>query len=93
MCHGISAATGKLGALVAAILFNYLSESGMFLISGYCSFLALAITCITIPETGTLDLHQLDMKWRLILAGKSQDYRGNANEFRYMSFYERWNGK
>jgi hypothetical protein len=91
MCHGISAACGKIGALIAAIVFNHLSESGMFLISGYCSFLAWLVTWITIPESATLDLHQIDQKWRLALAGKVHDYRGAANDFRHMSTWERWN--
>lgn len=90
MCHGFSAAAGKIGALVAAIMFNYLSESGMFLISGYCSFLAWFITYLTIPETVTLDLHQLDKKWRLTQAGEQHDYDGAANDPKHMSTLERW---
>ena len=90
MCHGISAAAGKIGALVAAVMFNYVSESGMFLMSGYCSFLAWFITFLTIPETVTLDLHQLDMKWRLTVEGKPHEYCGSANDIRHMSTWEQW---
>ena len=89
MCHGISAAAGKLGALTAAIMFNYLTESGMFLVSGYCSFLACLVTFLTIPESSTLDLHELDKKWILTLSGRMDEYRGDANDFRHMSTWER----
>lgn len=87
-CHGISSASGKVGALIAAVMFNYLTENQMFLISGYCSFLALFITFLTVPESSTLDLHELDKKWRLILRDK--DYYGPANEYRHLSVWERW---
>ena len=87
-CHGISAASGKIGALIAATMFNHLSESSMFSISGYCSFLACLITFITIPESASLDLHHNDKKWRSILEG--EEYEGTANETKYLSIWERW---
>ena len=90
MCHGISAAVGKVGALMAAVMFNYLSDAGMFLVSGYCSFLACLVTFMTIPESSTLDLHELDKKWILTLGGRIEEYRGEANEFRHISTWERW---
>lgn len=90
MCHGISAASGKLGALMAAIMFNYLQDSDMFLVSGYCSFLACLVTFITIPESSSLDLHELDKKWIFTLRGQMEEYKGDANEHRYMSTWERF---
>ncbi|KAL7534395.1 hypothetical protein ACHAXR_005839, partial [Thalassiosira sp. AJA248-18] len=60
LCHGISASAGKLGALIAAILFNFVCERDLFLISGYASFAASLITFLTIPETTTLDLYEID---------------------------------
>ena len=88
-CHGICAASGKLGALTAAILFNFMSDMDMFLISGYASFAACAITIWAIPETTGLDLYEIDRKWRMILDGRRQQYEGAANNPMYMSFYER----
>jgi len=90
VCHGVSASAGKCGALLAAVMFNYLSESDMFLISGYCSFAAFIITYFTIPESSTLDLHELDRKWRMTVHGKLEDYHGAANELRHLSVLERW---
>jgi MFS family permease len=89
LCHGICAASGKLGALFAAILFHHVSDVEMFLISGYASFAACAITFWTLPETTGLDLYELDRKWRMTLDGRKQDYQGDANHPNYLSFYER----
>ena len=89
MCHGISASAGKLGALIASILFNFISEKQLFLFSGYASFIACCITFITIPETTTLDLYEIDKQWRMILDNKKFDYEGPANDPKHLSFYER----
>jgi MFS family permease len=89
MCHGISASAGKLGALIASILFNFISEKQLFLFSGYASFIACCITFITIPETTTLDLYEIDKQWRMILNDKKFEYEGPANDPKHLSFYER----
>jgi MFS family permease len=89
MCHGISASAGKVGALIAAILFNYVSGVQMFLISGYASFAACFITFVAIPETSTLDLYEIDRRWRMIIDGRKMDYDGPANNPEHLSFYER----
>lgn len=90
LCHGICAAAGKLGALVAAILFNYLeSDADLFYICGYASFLACIITAITIPDTTGMDLLEIDRKWRATRDGKATEYDGPANHASYLSWYER----
>lgn len=88
-CHGVSAASGKLGALVAAISFNYLSAMDMFLFAGYASFAACVITLWGIPETSGLDLYEIDRKWRLIIEGRKRDYEGDADNPKYLSYHER----
>lgn len=88
--HGICAAAGKAGALIAAVLFNYSeSELDLFLFCGYASFVACLITFCTIPETLGLDLYEVDKKWRMILEGRKGEYRGDANHPMYLSYYER----
>lgn len=89
MCHGISAAWGKVGALLAAVVFNHVDDVQLFLVSGYCSFAACVITFLTIPETTSLDLYEVDRKWRMILAGRKGDYVGLANSPQYLSYMER----
>ncbi len=45
-CHGISAATGKAGALVAGIWFNYLTNSGRFYVSAFFNLAGLLLTIL-----------------------------------------------
>mmetsp|Transcript_8427 Transcript_8427/g.23347 ORF Transcript_8427/g.23347 Transcript_8427/m.23347 type:complete len:822 (-) Transcript_8427:167-2632(-) len=88
ICHGIAAASGKLGALLAAVAFHQAqSDLDMFLFSGYCSLLAGALTYYTIPESLGLPLHELDRKWNAMVQNKP--YTGLANQARYLSLFER----
>ena len=90
MAHGICAACGKVGALIAAIVFNYMdNDLDLFLLSGYASFAACLVTFCTIPETLGLDLYEVDKKWRMILEGRKGDYKGDANHPKFLSYYER----
>ena len=89
MCHGISAAAGKSGAIIASVLFHYVSVRDLFLLSGYASFAAGLITFLTIPETATLDLYEIDRQWAHIVSGEGSRYEGPAIDPRHLSFYER----
>ena len=81
------ALSGKIGALVAAILFNFCTERDLFLFSGYASFAASFITFLTIPETMSLDLYEIDKQWHAVL--RDERYEGPATDPKYLSFYER----
>jgi len=89
MCHGISAAFGKVGALLAAILFNYTNDVHIFLISGYTSLLACLITFFFIPESCGLDLFELDRKWNMIVYGNEREYRGPVDSPHFCSLFEK----
>ena len=90
VAHGICAASGKAGALIAVIIFNGTkNEQDLFLLSGYASFAACFVTFCTIPETLGLDLFEVDKKWRMILEGRKAEYEGDANHPRFLSYYER----
>jgi hypothetical protein len=89
LCHGVAAASGKVGALIAAIAFHYMDGADMFLLSGYASFAACVVTFWTIPDVTTLDLYELDRQWRLTLEGRRSEYVGDANKPEYLSHYER----
>jgi hypothetical protein len=90
LCHGICAAAGKLGALIAAVLFNFLeNDVDLFYICGYASFLACIVTVITIPDTTGMDLLETDRKWRMARTERIDDYDGPANHPNYLSMYER----
>eukprot|EP00934_Nitzschia_sp_Nitz4_P001763 Nitzschia sp. Nitz4//scaffold6_size259037//53920//55899//NITZ4_001052-RA/size259037-augustus-gene-0.284-mRNA-1//1//CDS//3329556827//1763//frame0 len=91
LCHGICAASGKAGALIAAVMFNFLpSDLDLFLLCGYASTMAAFISVWTIPETSGLSILEIDQKWRLSLSGKGHTYSGAANLPEYCSMYERW---
>jgi len=87
MCHGIAAASGKLGALVAAIYFNYSDHT--LIICGYSCLFAFIISYISIPETSNLNLFENDIKWHMIMKGKKDEYDGPANYPENCSYYER----
>jgi hypothetical protein len=88
MCHGIAAASGKCGALLAAVLFHNVGDVNMFLLSGYASFVACVVTFWTIPDTAGLDLYEFDRKWRMILNGREGEYEGPANQPEFISLHE-----
>jgi MFS family permease len=44
MCHGIAAASGKCGALLAAVLFHNVGDVNVFRLSGYASSVACVVT-------------------------------------------------
>jgi hypothetical protein len=89
ICHGIAAASGKLGALTASIAFGLFdNELDMFMFSGYASFLACVVTLWLIPESTGLDLAENDRKWFLILQNRKSTYDGPANDPKFLSWYE-----
>ena len=89
-CHGIAAASGKCGALLAAVAFNHINnDADMFWISGYASLIACVITFWTIPDVTTLDLHEIDRQWSLTLQGRRSEYVGDATNPKFLSYYER----
>ena len=87
MCHGIAAASGKVGALFAAVYFNYTED--VFMICGYCCLLGCVLSFIFVPETTTMDLFEVDKRWHMIINGNKDLYSGPAVSSDYSSFYER----
>jgi PHS family inorganic phosphate transporter-like MFS transporter len=71
-CHGISAAAGKLGAIIGTYAFKYiLSASGVAVVLNICAMIAvvgLFITCLFTPETRLLRLAHAPS-----LSGQSSD--------------------
>jgi hypothetical protein len=98
ICHGVAAASGKFGALIATIVFHRISNDvDLFLISGYTSFIAVAITYWFVPETLGHDLRENDIHWKQCV----ESYDSKSNEYPqnplHLSVYERrrhqlWNG-
>lgn len=64
--HGVSAATGKLGAILSGVLFNYLSTKigipNVLWIFFACNILGAISTFFLVPETKGVDADALDFK-------------------------------
>ena len=92
-CHGVCAASGKIGALVAAVIFHFVGtgDDGAFLfyLCGFAGVLGAAVTFLFVPETAGLDLLELDLQWNLLLEGQ-RSYDGPAANEVYLSPYERY---
>lgn len=66
--HGISAATGKLGAILAGLLFNYLSDDArlglakVLWIFFACGIAGALMTFLFVPETKGIDADDIDYR-------------------------------
>ena len=66
--HGVSAATGKLGAILSGVLFNYLSSPGKLGVANVlwiffaCNVAGAISTFFLVPETKGVDADALDYK-------------------------------
>lgn len=72
--HGLSAAVGKLGALHAAIMFNYITTRQKFYIVPWFGLAGAILTLIFLPDTTGLDLKEQERRWAHIRAGKEAHY-------------------
>jgi MFS family permease len=88
--HGISAATGKLGALIPAIVYNYVPNKTKFWIVSWFGLLGFVLTSVFIPDTTGLDLREQERYWLHVRAGRPQDYHGIAIHPRHLSLFERF---
>ncbi|KAL7419464.1 hypothetical protein Q5752_006302 [Cryptotrichosporon argae] len=89
--HGLSAASGKLGALMPAIIYNYVSDvQTRFYIVFPFAFAGWAVTLLFIPDTTGLDLREQDRYWAYVREGRAADYHGIAVHPRHLSYFERF---
>lgn len=89
MSHGISAAVGKAGALVAGVVFALTSDQGKFYISAACGLAGVVCTFLFIPDITGLDLREGDRRWLKSLE-KGSVYHGEAINPKYLSFFEKY---
>jgi len=90
--HGFSAACGKLGALTAAILFNYIDTQTKFYVVPWFGLAGVLLTVFFLPDTTGLDLKEQERRWAYIRAGREQDYHGVAVHPKHLSLWERIRG-
>jgi hypothetical protein len=91
--HGISAAVGKLGALLASILYNYVTTEQKFMILPWFGLGGLVLTFLFLPDTTGLDLKEQERRWAYIRRGCENEYHGPAVHPKHLSVWERLCGK
>src|SRR2546421_10198355 len=74
--HGFSAACGKLVALTAAVLYNYISTQTNFYVVPWFGLAGMVLTIIFLPDTTGLDLKEQERRWAYIRAGREAEDHG-----------------
>jgi hypothetical protein len=72
--HGFSAAVGKLGALTAAVLYNYIDTQMKFYVVPWFGLAGALLTWVFLPDTTGLDLKEQERRWQFIRSGHEEDY-------------------
>ncbi|KAI1993940.1 hypothetical protein LOZ53_001996 [Ophidiomyces ophidiicola] len=90
--HGFSAAIGKLGALVAAVMYNYISTTQKFHVVPWFGLAGMILTFIFLPDTTGLDLKEQERRWFYIRNGREDEYHGSAVHPSHLSLWERFRG-
>jgi hypothetical protein len=87
--HGFSAACGKLGALTAAVLYNYIDTQTKFYVVPWFGLAGVVLTIVFLPDTTGLDLKEQERRWAYIRAGREKEYHGVAVHPKHLSLWER----
>lgn len=90
--HGFSAAVGKLGALLAAVMYNYISTQQKFYVVPWFGLMGMLLTWLFLPDTTGLDLKEQERRWQFIRAGHEESYHGVAVHPKHLSLWERMRG-
>ncbi|KIR57991.1 Pi-transporter A-1 [Cryptococcus bacillisporus CA1873] len=87
--HGLSAASGKIGALLPAVIYNYVDTHTRFWIVFPFGFAGVFVTLLFIPDTTGLDLREQDRYWAYVRQGRAHEYHGIAVHPRHLSWWEK----
>lgn len=91
--HGLSAAAGKLGALLASVLYNYIDTQTKFYVVPWFGLAGVVLTYLFLPDTTGLDLKEQERRWAFIRSGREHEYHGPAVHPKHLSVWERLRGK
>jgi hypothetical protein len=86
--HGFSAAVGKCGALLAAIVYNYIGNQEKFHFVPWFGLAGFVLTVVFLPDTTGLDLKEQERRWAFIMAGREHEYHGVAIHPKHLSLWE-----
>ncbi|KAK9805181.1 hypothetical protein WJX72_004006 [[Myrmecia] bisecta] len=89
---GIAAATGKLGALLAAVLYHHITIKNAYFVSAFANLAGLLITLVFMPNLVGLSLREMDRRWKYLMQGKGSEYCGEALNPRCLSNWENLRG-
>lgn len=90
--HGFSAAVGKLGALLAAVLYNYITTEQKFYVVPWFGLAGMLLTMLFLPDTTGLDLKEQERRFNYIRQGREHEYHGIAVHPHHLSMWERIRG-
>ncbi|RDW74790.1 putative inorganic phosphate transporter-2 [Coleophoma cylindrospora] len=90
--HGLSAACGKLGALTAAVLYNYIDTQQKFYVVPWFGLAGAVITFFFLPDTTGLDLKEQERRFKFLREGREHEYHGIAVHPHHLSLWERLRG-
>ncbi|RFU30048.1 hypothetical protein B7463_g6276, partial [Scytalidium lignicola] len=90
--HGFSAAVGKLGALFASVLYNYIDTQTKFYFVPWFGLGGMLVTFLFLPDTTGLDLKEQERRWQYIREGREKEYHGIAIHPQHLSLWERMRG-
>ncbi|TAQ83347.1 hypothetical protein B7494_g8329 [Chlorociboria aeruginascens] len=91
--HGFSAAVGKLGALFATVLYNYITSQQKFYIVPWFGLAGMVITAVFLPDTTGLDLKEQERRFKYLREGRESEYHGVAVAPAHLSWWENWTGR
>lgn len=87
--QGTSAATGKIGAIIADVCFAMVDSRTAFFLSAGFGLVGAVLTWLFLPDTTGLPLDELDRFSKYLLAGAGEHYHGQAVAPRHLSVWER----
>jgi Sugar (and other) transporter len=90
--HGFSAAWGKLGALLATVVYNYIDTQQKFYFVPWFGLAGMLVTWLFLPDTTGLDLKEQERRWMYLRQGRESEYHGIAVHPRHLSVWERMRG-
>jgi hypothetical protein len=90
--HGFSAAVGKLGALLASVVYNYMGNQTKFYFVPWFGLAGMVLTAVFLPDTTGLDLKEQERRWKYIREGREAEYHGVAVHPKHLSMWENFRG-
>lgn len=76
--QGLSAAWGKVGAIIADVVFGYVNQQTTFYLSAAFGLVGCLVTILFLPDTTGLSLDELDRMAKYMITEEFEHYHGEA---------------